>query len=391
MLSSPVQEVRHRTQRSPWIFLEGCHESGTFDRPLFPRSEQDEETPERAGLYFYSYSKSRSDANADMNTIETADSRINGRNFYSLSRRSFPSTLSYNLWLLLRKCSFRCGLIVLLVMLLCRTISVLGILRHASPQLSLDKSTFPRNETILLQSLENSKITHFAVVLYYQADTSCKPNYQNAFWNQRVYQWDDFMSQVQRDDDVGAMVRFYVAPCPSKFADAFCYNQHKNEYNQLPSVHWYRQGTLISRKPWDPSYLDSELRLKEVFDIVYRSIPPVPRLTSYDHDDFLKEHKNAFIAYGKFSSMSHEKLLQSWRIFYNLIEEQARTDTDTDTSAASVKIAQVDCTSESDVCQKYNIPSLPTMRWYRDGIATKPDYDGEPNVQSFIAFAQSHS
>jgi len=57
-------------------------------------------------------------------------------------------------------------------------------------------------------------------------------------------------------------------------------------------------------------------------------------------------------------------------------------------SGMPVGVGKIDCVTQADLCRDERVMAFPTLRWYHNGEAVKPDYSMDRTVAALTAFAK---
>mmetsp|Transcript_24795 Transcript_24795/g.38949 ORF Transcript_24795/g.38949 Transcript_24795/m.38949 type:complete len:477 (-) Transcript_24795:194-1624(-) len=101
-------------------------------------------------------------------------------------------------------------------------------------------------------------------------------------------------------------------------------------------------------------------------------------LTSDNIEDFHSKNDLVFIDYFAPWCVWCQRLAPTWEQFAQVANWQH----------LDVGIGKVDCVAHGDLCKEERIMAFPTLRWYQEGKAVMPDYEGDRTVGSFLEFVK---
>eukprot|EP00586_Coscinodiscus_wailesii_P004280 CAMPEP_0172478874 /NCGR_PEP_ID=MMETSP1066-20121228/3110_1 /TAXON_ID=671091 /ORGANISM="Coscinodiscus wailesii, Strain CCMP2513" /LENGTH=475 /DNA_ID=CAMNT_0013238801 /DNA_START=56 /DNA_END=1483 /DNA_ORIENTATION=- len=104
----------------------------------------------------------------------------------------------------------------------------------------------------------------------------------------------------------------------------------------------------------------------------------VTSLTQKEFTPFVKKHELTFVNYFAPWCIWCQRLHPTWEKFAEAVEE----------AGMPLKVVNVDCVAEGQLCRDQRVMAFPTIRWYRNGVAVPPDYNMDRTVAALTGYAQ---
>jgi protein disulfide-isomerase-like protein len=101
-------------------------------------------------------------------------------------------------------------------------------------------------------------------------------------------------------------------------------------------------------------------------------------LTEANWDQFLADNEMAFIDMFAPWCFWCQKLAPTWE----KVAQEVKS------AGMPVGIGMVDCVKEANLCRKAKVMAFPTLRWFRSGEPSTPDYEMDRTVDALISFAK---
>jgi hypothetical protein len=107
-----------------------------------------------------------------------------------------------------------------------------------------------------------------------------------------------------------------------------------------------------------------------------RTNAAVVALSQYSFRDFLTQHKHAVVVFDHVTGGDVDR--QVWKHFAAALEQEG----------LNVVLATVDCHSNPKICLDQSIATIPTIRWFTDGVSSVPDFEKVLVKKKFIKYAR---
>jgi protein disulfide-isomerase-like protein len=103
-------------------------------------------------------------------------------------------------------------------------------------------------------------------------------------------------------------------------------------------------------------------------------------INAANFNTWIKSHKYTFVNFYAPWCIWCQRLEPVWEAFAETGERQL--------AGYPVSIVKVDCVENRDLCMEHKIQAFPTLRMFKDGEPSQPDYRNDRTVEAFIEFVK---
>jgi protein disulfide-isomerase-like protein len=135
---------------------------------------------------------------------------------------------------------------------------------------------------------------------------------------------------------------------------------------------------IFSGRNRDPRELVHDQHDMTLKDMHFYEGVHATELTKENFKEWLEEHEMAFVDFFAPWCVWCQRLAPTWEKFAQEIEKEGMP----------VGVGTIDCVKQADLCREQRTMAFPTLRWYHDGAAVKPDYKMDRTVSALIGFAK---
>lgn len=135
---------------------------------------------------------------------------------------------------------------------------------------------------------------------------------------------------------------------------------------------------IFSGRNRDPRELVHDEHDMSLADMHFFEGQHATELTKENFKEWLEEYPMAFVDFFAPWCVWCQRLAPTWEKFAQEIKKEGMP----------VGVGTIDCVKQADLCREQRTMAFPTLRWYHDGVAVKPDYKMDRTVTALTGFAK---